>query len=110
MIKLKYNEKLYELNGFLKSTIDSYETLDFMFETITLDEKNLFMDLLNDLIKNAEIYDSTNYQAFHSTTGVDFSTDLEKAAEKYNISRGKVDEFIANMSTKYAHNNQGTAR
>lgn len=102
MIKLKYSEEVYKLNGFLKEAVDSYQTLDFMFDTISQEEKDQFMGLLNNLLRASEVYDKTNYAAFHSSSGVDFSTDLQKAMTAHNNASIAIDGFIKNMNIKYS--------
>ena len=110
MLVINYNKDVYSLNGFLKETVDSYQTIDFMFDTISEEEKNEFMRYLDALLKKAEILDTTNAAAFSPTSGLDYSTSAQKEFESYIGAKYDIEGFIKKINKKYPNLSGGKDR
>ena len=110
MLVINYNKDVYDLNGFLKEAVDLYQTIDYIFDTISEEEKNEFMRYLDAFLKAAEILDTTYAAAFSPTSGLDPSTSTQKELESYYGAKYDIEGFIKKINKKYPNLSGGKDR
>ena len=110
MLEINYNKDVYSLNGFLKEAVDSYQTIDYIFDTISEEEKNEFMRYLDAFLKAAETLDTTNAAAFSPTSGLDPSTSTQKEWKSYFEAKYDIEGFIKRINEKDSNQSGGKDR
>lgn len=86
----------------MKETFEEYLQREVPYwENITKEELQQIGALYREKEEKFQIWNNTFRKALASTSGVDFSTDIDKAREKCNIALSKLEKYINGLHQKY---------